>query len=98
MSVLSSLQVYKGKYTLKAQITFDAEDLSLITSCVVLESTKFEGKLALCMTDPMGQLRYLPVSELSALSIGDTPDPKSIIILVLSRPGSEDILRVDLAA
>ena len=98
MSVLSSLQVYKGKYTLKDTVVFDEADLALINTCVVVESTKFEGKLALCMSDSMGQLRYLPISEASALSIGDTPDPKSLVILVLSRAGSEDIMRVDLAA
>ena len=98
MSVLSSLDVYKGKYTLKDTVVFDEEDLALITTCVVVESTQYEGKLALCMTDSLGQLRYLPVSEASALSIGDTPDPKSLIILVLGRAGSDDIMRVDLAA
>ena len=98
MSILSSLQVYKGKYTLKDQLVFDEEDLSLISTCVVVESTQYEGKLSLCMTDSLGQLRYLPISEASALSIGDTPDPKSLIILVLGRAGSDDIMRVDLAA
>ena len=98
MSVLATLDVYKGKYTLTDTVIFDEEDLALISSCVVVESTQYEGKLALCMKDSLGQMRYLPVSENSALSIGDTPDPKSLIILVLSRAGSEDIMRVDLAA
>ena len=98
MSVLASLDVYKGKYTLTDTVVFDEEDLALISNCVVVESTQYEGKLALCMTDPLGQMRYLPVSENSALSIGDMPDPKALVVFILDRPGSKTIKRVDLAA
>ena len=97
MGVLASLDVYKGKYTLTKTEIFDEEDLALIESCVIVESTQYEGKLALCMKDPLGQLRYLPLSENSSLAIGDTPDPKSLVVFILDRPGSKTIKRVDLA-
>lgn len=95
MSILKNLQVYKGKYTLTETLKFDAEDLALISTATVVESSRFEGKLALSLKDSDGNQRFLPISEQSALEVGDQPDPKEIIILVLSRPGDPDIFRVD---
>ena len=95
MGILKGLQIYKGKYTLTGTVKFDAEDLALISSATVVESTKFDGKLALALKDSVGNQRFLPVSEQSALEVGDTPNPEDIIILILSRPGDNDIYRVD---
>ena len=95
MGILKGLQIYKGKYTLTSTLKFDEDDLLLIESATVVESTRFEGKLAISLRDSEGNQRFLPISEQSALEVGDQPDPKSIIILVLSRPGDPDIFRVD---
>ena len=96
-SVLSNLQVYKGKYSLKEILHFDESDAAMVSDCLVCESSQYEGKLALKVNLVDGTTRFIAVSSESELAVGDTPDLLDLVVYQLSRNGDPDIFRVDLA-
>lgn len=90
MKLLQKIQTtYGAPFTVKGE--YPVEDHESVESNEVIES---QFGLSLCMTLRGGGEKYLPLSRDSKLSVGDSMDLSEAKVIVLGRPGSEDILRI----
>lgn len=91
MNIFSKLQVYAGKWNLKATRAFDAEEIAAVKEAIVTDS-KFGNSV--CFFLKSGGQSYIPLSNDSTLSIGDTVDLSKAQLLTLEKDGESDIVRV----
>lgn len=90
MKLLQKIQTtYGAPFTVKGE--YPVEDHESVESNEVIES---QFGLSLCMTLRGGGAKYLPLSRDSKLSVGDSMDLSKAKVIVLGRPSSEDILRI----
>jgi hypothetical protein len=93
MSIFSGLHVYGGSWSVKASRDFSAEEISAVKSAQVVSS---EYGNSVCFFMKSGGQTYIPLSNQSTLSVGDTVDLTKAKILTLERDGSDDITRIDI--
>lgn len=91
MNVFNSLMVYAGKWILKSKRNFAAEEIAAVSKAEVVSSQY--GNSA-CFHMVGGGQTFIPMSNDSTLSVGDTVDLSKAELLTLGKDGESDILRV----
>lgn len=91
-NIFSSLRVYAGKWNLKASRAFSPEEVAAVASAVVVAS---QYGNSVCFTMVNGGQTFIPLSQNSAKSVGDSIDLTSAKLLTLEKSGEADIYRVE---
>ena len=91
VNIFSGLQVYGGSWNVSSSRSFDDEEINAVSKAEVVAS---EYGNSVCFFMKSGGTTYIPLSNTSSLSVGDTVDLKSAQLLTLHRDGNEDITRV----
>ena len=92
MSIFDKLDVYAAKWAKTASRAFQPEEISAVSSAVVVNSDY--GK-SVCFFMKAGGRTYLPLSTESAYQLGEEVDLTSAKIITLSKSGESDISRVE---
>lgn len=92
MNIFAGLQVYGGSWQVKSERSFDSEEIAAVTKAEVVAS---EYGNSVCFFMKSGGQTYIPLSNQSKLTVGDTVDLNTAKLLTLHRDGSDDITRVD---
>lgn len=91
MNIFSKLQVYAGKWNLKASRSFEKEEIAAVSEAEVVSS---QYGNSVCFHMVGGGKTFIPLSSDSTLSIGETIDLSKAQLLTLGKDGESDILRV----
>jgi len=91
-NIFAGLQVYAGSWNVTASRNFNAEEIAAVKSAQVVSS---EYGKSVCFIMHSGGQTYIPLSNQSALGVGDDVDLNTAKILTLHRDGSADINRID---
>lgn len=91
MNIFSSLQVYAGKWAIKAHRVFNQEEVAAVEKAEVVAS---QYGNSVCFFMRGGGQSYIPLSQDSELSVGDTVDLSKAELLTLEKSGESDIYRV----
>lgn len=92
MNIFNSLQVYAGKWMMKASRAFSKEEIDEIASAHVVDS---QYGSSVCFMMKAGGQTYIPLSNTSTLAVGDPVDLEKAKLLTLGREGEADIYRVE---
>lgn len=92
MNVFDSLNVYAGKWQVSQSRKFNAEEIALISSAVVVSS---EYGKSVCFFLNSGGQSYIPLSNTSSKNVGDTVNVAECSLITLSKKGESDINRVE---
>lgn len=92
MNIFSALKVYAaGKWNVKETRDFTQEEINEIDTASVVDS---QYGMSVCFFMKSGGQTYIPLSNDSNKSVGDTIDLKTAKLLTLGRQGESDIFRV----
>ena len=91
MNIFSKLQVYAGKWNLKTSRSFEAEEIAAVNKAEVVAS---QYGNSVCFLMKAGGQTYIPLSNDSALAVGDSVDLSKAQLLTLEKDGESDIVRV----
>lgn len=91
MNIFNSLQVYAGKWNVSSSRAFTQEEISAVAEATVVPS---QYGNSVCFMMVSGGKTFIPLSNDSTKSVGDTIDVASAQLLTLSKQGEADILRV----
>lgn len=91
MNIFSALRVYAGKWNVKESRNFTQEEINEIDTTSVVDS---QYGMSVCFFMKSGGQTYIPLSNDSSKSVGDTIDLKTAKLLTLGRQGEADIFRV----
>ena len=91
MNIFSKLQVYAGKWNLKASRSFEAEEIAAVNKAEVVAS---QYGNSVQFTRVEGGMQFIPLDKESTLGIGDTVDVTKAKLLTLCKQGEDDIVRV----
>lgn len=91
MNIFSQLQVYAGKWNLKASRSFEKEEIAAVNEAEVVSS---QYGNSVCFHMVGGGQTFIPLSNDSTLTVGDTVDLSKAKLLTLEKDGESDILRV----
>ena len=91
MNIFSALRVYAGKWNVKETRDFTQEEMDAIDTASVVDS---QYGMSVCFFMKSGGQTYIPLSNDSSKSVGDTIDLKTAKLLTLGRQGESDIFRV----
>lgn len=94
---LETMKTYGEKWSVKESLQITKKEAEEITSARV-ESRHSEANgdfLVICLSLTSGGQKSMILSSKSKHGVGEVLDPNSLIIYTLSRPGDEDILRMD---
>lgn len=91
MNIFSSLQHY-GEWTVKNRRSFNEDEVNCIASAVVVPS-QYGNSVQFNMVG--GGMTFIPLSNQSIKAVGEAIDVASAKLLTLSKPGEDDILRVE---
>lgn len=91
MNIFSALKVYAGKWNVKETRDFTQEEINAIDTATVVDS---QYGMSVCFLMSGGGQTYIPLSNDSNKSVGDTIDLKAAKLLTLGRQGEADIFRV----
>lgn len=91
MNIFSALKVYAGKWNVKESRDFTQEEMDAIDTASVVDS---QYGMSVCFLMKSGGQTYIPLSNDSSKSVGDTIDLKTAKLLTLGRQGEADIFRV----
>ena len=91
MNIFSGLQVYGGNWNVKSTRAFNAEEINVVNKAEVVAS---EYGKSVCFFMKSGGKTYIPLSNQSTLSVGDSVDMAKAQILTLERDGNADITRI----
>lgn len=92
MNIFSSLQVYAGKWAVKARRAFSLEEVSAVKEAKVVTS-QFGNSVCFFMAN--GGQSYIPLAQDSTLTVGDSVDLSKAQLLTLEKSGESDIYRVE---
>lgn len=92
MNIFSSLQVYAGKWAIKARRVFNQEELAAVEKAEVVTS---QYGNSVCFFMKNGGQSYIPLSQDSTLTVGDAVDLSKAELLTLEKSGESDIYRVN---
>ena len=90
-NIFNSLRTYAGKWVLKEQRSFNAEERGSIKSAVVVPS-QFGNSVCFMMAS--GAHTYLPLDQSSTISVGEAVDLNKAELITLSKEGESDIFRI----
>ena len=91
MNIFTSLMVYAGKWNLKSARSFEKEEISAVSEAEVVSS---QYGNSVCFHMVGGGQTFIPLSNDSTLTVGDTVDLSKAKLLTLEKDGEYDILRV----
>lgn len=91
MNIFSALRLYAGKWNVKETRDFTQEEMDAIDTASVVDS---QYGMSVCFFMKSGGQTYIPLSNDSNKSVGDTIDLKTAKLLTLGRQGESDIFRV----
>lgn len=91
MNIFAGLQVYGGSWNVTNERSFDAEEIAAVNKAEVVAS---EFGNSVCFFMKTGGQTYIPLSNQSSLSVGDSVDLSKAKLLTLHRDGNDDITRV----
>ena len=92
MNIFSSLRIYAGKWSVKDQRDFTAEEQAAVVSATVVPS---QYGNSVCFMMIGGGQTFIPLSSNSSLGVGDRVDLSTAKLLTLEKQGEADILRVE---
>lgn len=92
MNIFSSLRVYAEKWQLKSSREFTAEEKAAVDEAVVVPS---QYGNSVCFTMVSGGKTFIPLSQTSSKTVGDTIDLSKAKLLTLGKCGEADIYRVE---
>lgn len=94
MGILSGLQTYAQKFTETDRFKFAPEDANAVDEAVVVNS---KYGLSACFHMKAGGTKYIPLSESARMKSGEGEvlDLDAVDVIQLSRPGDDDIYRID---
>lgn len=90
--IFSNLRTYAAKWQVKNSRPFSAEEIAAVVSASVVPS---DYGNSVCFMMVSGGMTYIPLSNTSKLTVGETVDLKSATLLTLSKDGESDIYRVE---
>lgn len=82
---------HNNGWVVKSSRSFSAEEILAVKKAVIVAS---QGGNSVCFFMKGGGQTYIPLSDQSSLTVGDTLDLKTAKVLTLSREGKEDINRI----
>ena len=91
-NIFSSLRVYAGKWNLKSSRAFSPEEVAAVSSAVVVAS---QYGNSVCFTMVGGGQTFIPLSNSSSKTVGESINLASAKLLTLEKPGESDIFRVE---
>ena len=91
MNIFTSLMVYAGKWNLKSARSFEKEEIAAVSKAEVVSS---QYGNSVCFHMVGGGQTFIPLSNDSTLTVGDTVDLGKAKLLTLEKDGESDILRV----
>ena len=91
-NIFSSLRMYAGKWNLKSSRAFSPEEIAAVASAVVVAS---QYGNSVCFSMVKGGQTFIPLSQNSMKSVGDSIDLTSARLLTLEKSGESDIFRVE---
>ena len=92
MNIFDSLNIYAGKWQVAGSRKFNAEEIAMVSSAVVVNS---EYGKSVCFFLNTGGQTYIPLSNTSSKNVGDTINLEECNLLTLSKKGEADINRID---
>ena len=92
MNIFEGLNVYGSKWNVVNSRSFAPEETALVKNAEVVSS--YYGK-SVCFFMVGGGQTYIPLSNQSALGVGDSVDLSKAKVLTLHRDGSDDITRIE---
>lgn len=92
MNIFEQLPSYAGKYTVKLERPFTTEELVGIERATTVAS---EFGISVCFFMKNGAQKYIPLSTESTAGVGETLDMGRASLMVLTKNGNNDILRVN---
>ena len=92
VNIFADLQVYGGKWSEKSRRAFTPEEQSAVASASVVAS-QFGNSV--CFIMKAGGQTYIPLSNTSSLSVGDSVDLSKANLVTLEKSGEDDIMRVE---
>ena len=91
MNIFGKLQVYAGKWNLKASRRFETEEIAAVNKAEVVAS---QYGNSVCFFMKAGGQAYIPLSNDSTLAVGDLVDLNKAHLITLEKDGKKDIIRV----
>lgn len=92
MNVFSAIKRYAGKWSqVGADRAFSDEEIAAVDSAEVVAS-QYGNSVKFCFTN--GEIGFIPLSNDSSKSVGDSVDLNTAKIRTLSKPGEADITRI----
>lgn len=91
-NIFSSLRVYAGKWNLKSSRAFSPEEIAAVSSAVVVAS---QYGNSVCFTMVGGGQTFIPLSNSSSKTVGESINLASAKLLTLGKDGESDIFRVE---
>ena len=92
MNIFESLQVYAGKWSVKSSRAFAPEEISAVSSAVVVPS-QYGNSVMFTM---IGGQTYIPLAQDATVGVGELIDLNEARLLTLGKDGESDILRVSI--
>ena len=92
MNIFSSLRIYEEKWQLKSSRNFTAEEQAAVDEAVVVPS---QYGNSVCFTMVSGGQTFIPLSQTSSKTVGESIDLSKAKLLTLGKSGEADIYRVE---
>lgn len=92
LNVFNKLQEYAGKWEVVGRRNFTEEEKNCVEKAKVVPS---QYGNSVCFFMKNGRQTFIPLSTESRLGVGDMVDIDKAELLTLSRPGEDDIIRVE---
>lgn len=92
INVFNTLQEYAGKWEKTASRFFTAEEKACVSHAKVVPS---QYGNSVCFFMKNGRQTFIPLSTESTKGVGDAVDIATAQLITLSKPGENDIIRVE---
>lgn len=93
MSIFESIKLYPGKWNVKEERPFSAEEINAVEKAIVVAS---EYGNSVCFMMVGGGMTFIPLDQNSNLGVGEVVDLPKAKLLTLSKDGEKDIYRVNI--
>lgn len=91
MNIFNTLKTYAGKWSVKSERAFDAEEINAVKQAVVVPSNY--GNSVMFTMKAGGQV-YIACSTDATSTVGEVIDLSKARLLTLEREGEDDIIRI----
>lgn len=91
MNIFSTLKTYAGKWSVKSERAFDAEEINAVKQAVVVPSSYGNSVM---FTMKAGGQTYIACSSDATIAVGEVIDLSKATLLTLEKEGEDDILRI----